>query len=1033
MAVSENDLVVGPLTPAAGVTTISLDFYFEQASWLEVYKSGSETPLVLNTDYTVTGAGTGFGVVTLAVAANGTDAYSVYLIVPLQRSSDMQLRGEFKSDPFNIEMDRIWQAIQGINTRVAQSLRISRTSLVVGPLATGSAAARAGRALVFGASGSDLGIGPTTAEIASAGTSATEAATQAGNAATQAGIATVQAGLASDFYDDIVNVDLSSELYSRTGAEAAIIPAGVEIIYVTFNAVVLKYQRGGDALRSADGAWWRPAEDANFLHWGVAPNNRGAAASNADGINKADAYCAGRGQVLHMPAGTIFFSKRLNKSAAWEGAGCGYWPMQPAKRRPAVEQLVPAAPTQLVAVGTFARDLYLPGVSDMAASGATRDNPSARGAGFNDAVYKWPSFMNANGTLRAVSVAIFDKSVGKKSSGYRVVPDFGGASGLDGYCDNNNNTRSTADVDIGTVWQDCDGTVFEHIAVVGHWRMAGRMIPGVPFWDGTGTIANMEVNPYHITSNDCHFQGYVACLELGSDSYKVVSVSGSTIRVPWADTLCLRDSTVWNEMRYNKTESWDGFFIPENILSVVRDGANPALAVVTFDANITARFDAGDTLVMRAYGGGNSHTIDSRLRMQGFTFSNGAMAHDAGRVSGAFDAPSIAWVSSGHRSTERVMHDPMIQHTEEVAFMVHDVAKVFLTNFEFEKISDVSGGNRALRFIASPGSGNSTYHPYPCGGTFQFSITANTAVRFPGLDFGPALPVARGNTFNGAGDVGFFEPELLVFPDYTGSTAYEGAYLRPFAGEKAGIKKAGHPFSSNAFVYNSVTDKLESSAKQLATENIEIDRSGSGQSSMFTITNDATNQSAILFKAGGLSFDMRLDPVGAEMRYLWDGNAIGKYEGGSFETGWHFIEGTYLEDDMTVRGDAQIDGDLTVTGDATMTKGVVTSGTITVAKNAVGTIVPPHKGGKLTVICMGAGAGSPYPQGQYSGELYYDTGNSVSGSKWSGGNDLDAVSVNLTGTTGAAGKVTVSARPNAIQIENQGTANDPMLFRYTFH
>ena len=200
MAVSENDLIVGPLTPAAGVTTISLDFYFEQASWLEVYKSGSETPLVFNTDYTVTGAGTGSGVVTLAVAANGTDAYSVYLIVPLQRSSDMQLRGEFKSDPFNIEMDRIWQAIQGINTRVAQSLRISRTSLVVGPLATGSAAARAGRALVFGASGSDLGIGPTAAEIASAqsfaasaGTSATEAGDSAAEAADSAAEAAASA------------------------------------------------------------------------------------------------------------------------------------------------------------------------------------------------------------------------------------------------------------------------------------------------------------------------------------------------------------------------------------------------------------------------------------------------------------------------------------------------------------------------------------------------------------------------------------------------------------------------------------------------------------------------------------------------------------------------------------------------------------------------------------------------------------------------------------------------------------------------
>lgn len=126
MAVSENDLVVGPLTPAAGVTTISLDFYFEQASWLEVYKAGSETPLVLNTDYTVTGAGTSSGVVTLTTPANGTDAYSIYLAVPLQRSSDMQLRGEFKSEPFNVEMDRIWQRLQHHNTLLGRTLRVGR-------------------------------------------------------------------------------------------------------------------------------------------------------------------------------------------------------------------------------------------------------------------------------------------------------------------------------------------------------------------------------------------------------------------------------------------------------------------------------------------------------------------------------------------------------------------------------------------------------------------------------------------------------------------------------------------------------------------------------------------------------------------------------------------------------------------------------------------------------------------------------------------------------------------------------------------
>lgn len=133
MAVSENDLVVGPLTPAAGVTTISLDFYFEKASWLEVYKAGLETPLVLNTHYTVAGAGSDSGVVTLTTAANGTDAYSIYLAVPLERSSDMQLRGEFKSGPFNVEMDRIWQRLQHHNTLLGRTLRVGRTDDAPGP------------------------------------------------------------------------------------------------------------------------------------------------------------------------------------------------------------------------------------------------------------------------------------------------------------------------------------------------------------------------------------------------------------------------------------------------------------------------------------------------------------------------------------------------------------------------------------------------------------------------------------------------------------------------------------------------------------------------------------------------------------------------------------------------------------------------------------------------------------------------------------------------------------------------------------
>lgn len=150
MAVSENDLLVGPLVPASGVTSISLDFDGTdwEASWLEVYKSGSETPLVLNTDYTVTDAGTIDAIVVLTTPANGVNSYSIYLVTPLQRSSDMQLRGEFKSGPFNIEMDRLWQAVQHLRTLIGSKFGVVKTDASPEPVS-----ASANRYLGFDADG----------------------------------------------------------------------------------------------------------------------------------------------------------------------------------------------------------------------------------------------------------------------------------------------------------------------------------------------------------------------------------------------------------------------------------------------------------------------------------------------------------------------------------------------------------------------------------------------------------------------------------------------------------------------------------------------------------------------------------------------------------------------------------------------------------------------------------------------------------------------------------------------------------------
>jgi hypothetical protein len=176
MAVSANDLVIGPIIPANGVSLISLDFFFEDETLLQVFKTGDPDPLVLGVDYTVAGEGTESGSVTLTTPANGTDQYAIFLVPELERTSDLQLRGQFQSGPFNVELDRVWQALQSLNTKINRALLLSETSVPVTPLIAESAAARAGKVPIFAEDGISLELGPTGTEVSNAEAAAAAAA-----------------------------------------------------------------------------------------------------------------------------------------------------------------------------------------------------------------------------------------------------------------------------------------------------------------------------------------------------------------------------------------------------------------------------------------------------------------------------------------------------------------------------------------------------------------------------------------------------------------------------------------------------------------------------------------------------------------------------------------------------------------------------------------------------------------------------------------------------------------------------------------
>jgi hypothetical protein len=168
MAVSENDLLVGPLAPANGVTLISLDFFFENASDLQVFKSGGTDPLTIVTDYTVTlpsGPGLTDGSITLTTPANGTDRYSIYLVPPIQRSSDLQFRGGFQAGPVNLELDRLWRAVQALDTALERTFRFTQTGDVPARLNVETAAERVNQLIGFTADGTGLTLIATPEEL----------------------------------------------------------------------------------------------------------------------------------------------------------------------------------------------------------------------------------------------------------------------------------------------------------------------------------------------------------------------------------------------------------------------------------------------------------------------------------------------------------------------------------------------------------------------------------------------------------------------------------------------------------------------------------------------------------------------------------------------------------------------------------------------------------------------------------------------------------------------------------------------------
>ena len=110
----------------------------------------------------------------------------------------------------------------------------------------------------------------------------------------------------------------------------------------------------------------------------------------------------------------------------------------------------------------------------------------------------------------------------------------------------------------------------------------------------------------------------------------------------------------------------------------------------------------------------------------------------------------------------------------------------------------------------------------------------------------------------------------------------------------------------------------------------------------------------------------------------------------------------------------------------------LTSGTITIAKDAVGTIVPPSKSGFVLVLNVaGANGDLDVPRIPHSAIFAYDCGPTPhSEAVFLGSNAQDHGTSVITGTSSAFGRTGFSMQQDAVVLENRATGS--RVYSYTF-
>jgi len=193
---ASNHITIGDISPRiqytgdGAVTAFTYPFPIFTNADIEVYEDA--TLKTITTDYTVTGAGVSTGgTVTFVTAPAAGVVVTLLRNLKIQRTTDFQESGEFRSKVINDELDKQVAMSQQVNDRVDRSLRLADTdpdATLTLPLS----AARASKVLGFDSSGDVVVSTMDLSAIENGATSAAASATAASAAQTAA--ETAQAG-----------------------------------------------------------------------------------------------------------------------------------------------------------------------------------------------------------------------------------------------------------------------------------------------------------------------------------------------------------------------------------------------------------------------------------------------------------------------------------------------------------------------------------------------------------------------------------------------------------------------------------------------------------------------------------------------------------------------------------------------------------------------------------------------------------------------------------------------------------------------